>query len=272
MPGFTFPRAGPLGLGSPPSRPALTIHSGHRYYVQLRLPHAHLGSLRITLAHRYLACPLSLCPRSCGLADRTGAYRLGAGVLGQPVPLIFRHSLSNETYGSPKFPSYPYGYMPRSRTPVVSRRHRHSAFTTAAFRSSRRRRLSPATAGLSYRPQQSAISGLSHAACTLATPGFAPPIAGTHAGSLPACRLSFGRVGLAPYRRSPTGQQQPISWNHLQSQGLGLTLARLEKAVSYQQSAFSYCGPWTYTDPSVHLAGECNKSSRGNLTRCRPKG
>jgi len=35
-----------------------------------------------------------------------------------PVPL-FRH-LYKETGGSPKFPSYPYGHMPRSQTPVVS--------------------------------------------------------------------------------------------------------------------------------------------------------
>ena len=230
MPGFTFPRAGSLGLSSPPSRPALTTHTGHRYYVPLRLPHAPLGSLRITLAPRYLARLLSLCPRHSGLADPTEAYRSTPGLLVSRYPLssgIF----SKETYGSPKFPSRPYEYMPRSRTPVVSPRHRHSALATAAFRTSRRRRLSPATAGLSYRPQQSAISGLSHAACTLTTPGVAPPIAGTHAGSLPACRLSFGRVGLAPHRRSPTGQQQPISWNHLQSQGLGLTLARLDSAV-----------------------------------------
>jgi hypothetical protein len=28
--------------------------------------------------------------------------------------------LRKETIGSPKFPSHPYGYMPRSQTPVVS--------------------------------------------------------------------------------------------------------------------------------------------------------
>lgn len=87
MPGFTFPRAGSLGLGSPPSRPALSMHPGHRYYVQLRLPHAHLGPLRVSLAHRYLACPLSLCPRSCGLAGRAGAYWPAPGLLVSRYPL-----------------------------------------------------------------------------------------------------------------------------------------------------------------------------------------
>jgi hypothetical protein len=54
MPGFTFPPVGPVGLGSPPSRPFLLL--GHRYYDPLRLPLLHLGSLRISLDSRYLAC------------------------------------------------------------------------------------------------------------------------------------------------------------------------------------------------------------------------
>ena len=42
------------------------------------------------------------------------------------------------------------------------------------------------------------ISGLNHAACVLATPGSIPPIAGTHAGSLPTGWLGVSRVGFAP--------------------------------------------------------------------------
>ena len=49
---FTFPSVGPLGLGSPPSRPST---SSHRYYDPLRLPLLHPGSLRFPLDSRYLA-------------------------------------------------------------------------------------------------------------------------------------------------------------------------------------------------------------------------
>jgi hypothetical protein len=41
------------------------------------------------------------------------------------------------------------------------------------------------------------ISGFNLTACTLTTPGSIPSIAGTHAGSLRTCRLSFSPVGLA---------------------------------------------------------------------------
>lgn len=60
MPGFAFPTAGPLGLGSPPSR--LSTFS-LRYYAQLRRPLLHLGLLRLKLASRYLVLVrLRLCP------------------------------------------------------------------------------------------------------------------------------------------------------------------------------------------------------------------
>jgi hypothetical protein len=70
------------------------------------------------------------------------------------------------------------------------------------------------------------ISGLHHAACLLATPGFVRPLTGRHAGSLLTGWLGVSQVGFAPCGRSPTGKQQPISWRNLQSQGFGLTLAR----------------------------------------------
>ena len=43
------------------------------------------------------------------------------------------------------------------------------------------------------------FSGLHHAACLLATPGFVRPLAGRHAGSLLTCWLDFSQVGLEPY-------------------------------------------------------------------------
>ena len=70
---------------SVPHLPGSTAqHSNHRYYAPLRLPIALFGFLRSSLVTRYLAS-------------------------------------RKETMGSPKFPSYPFGYMPCSQTPVVSR-------------------------------------------------------------------------------------------------------------------------------------------------------
>ena len=43
------------------------------------------------------------------------------------------------------------------------------------------------------------FSGLHHAACLLATPGFVRPLAGRHAGSLLTCWRGFDQVGLEPY-------------------------------------------------------------------------
>ena len=43
------------------------------------------------------------------------------------------------------------------------------------------------------------ISGLNHAACVLATPGFVRPLTGRHAGSLLTGWLGVSQVGLAPY-------------------------------------------------------------------------
>ena len=49
------------------------------------------------------------------------------------------------------------------------------------------------------------ISGLHHAACLLATPGFVRPLTGRHAGSLLTCWLSFSQVGLEPHSSHPLG-------------------------------------------------------------------
>jgi hypothetical protein len=43
------------------------------------------------------------------------------------------------------------------------------------------------------------ISGLNHAACVLATPGFVRPLAGRHAGALLTGWLDVSQVGLEPY-------------------------------------------------------------------------
>jgi len=118
MPGFSFPSTGPLGLGSPPYR--LSFCFSRRYYDPLRLPLLLLGSLRIPLASQYLAfvrygsCPLS------GLPSGSNEIRTAPGLFSIPVRL-FRWSPQGD--GGPlKFPGYPYEYMPRSQTPVVSPR------------------------------------------------------------------------------------------------------------------------------------------------------
>lgn len=87
MPGFAFPSMGPFGFGSPSSQ------SGHidpdwRYYAQLRLPPALLGSLRCSLSlPNTLSCFLSLCPVSGSPSGWKPPYV--AEALDQPVPFIF---------------------------------------------------------------------------------------------------------------------------------------------------------------------------------------
>src|SRR5262245_4729744 len=49
------------------------------------------------------------------------------------------------------------------------------------------------------------ISGLNHAACILATPGFVRPHTGRHAGSLLTGWLGVNQVGFGPYWLAPTG-------------------------------------------------------------------
>jgi hypothetical protein len=49
------------------------------------------------------------------------------------------------------------------------------------------------------------ISGLNHAACILATPGFVQPLTGRHAGSLLTGWRGVNQVGFGPYWLAPTG-------------------------------------------------------------------
>ena len=108
MPGLAFPPVGPLGLGSPPSQSVLP---DLRYYAWLRLPPAPLGSLRLSLAPRYLACSLRLCPVAGSLA--AGSSLPTPGLLVSRYPCS-SGILNKETDGSLQFPSYPLEYMPRS--------------------------------------------------------------------------------------------------------------------------------------------------------------
>jgi len=88
-----------------------------RYYAQLRLPSAPLGSLHLSLASRYLVCSLRLCPAVRFADSRKRAAR--ARALGQPDPCS-SGVCDKEAAGSPKFPGSPCECMPRSTTPVES--------------------------------------------------------------------------------------------------------------------------------------------------------
>ena len=112
MPGFLFPTVGPLDLGSPPYR---SKPSDHPYYCQLRLPNAHLGFVRCSLsAPNTLVAPLlslTYQVRALLSSARTPPHWLTGA--------LDRITFAKETFGSPKFPGYPFDCRPCSQTPVV---------------------------------------------------------------------------------------------------------------------------------------------------------
>ena len=209
-----LPSSGSLGLRFPTFDGTMFCEDCHT---------ARLRSLRLSLASRYLACFRCVCGFPCGLVAGVEATPSRQG-LWSPGPPI--RGCGKETDGSPTFPSYPFAYMPRSQTPVVSRTLAlarpgllpSGACTPSAFPSGHLRVILPSTT--------LRISGLNHAACILATPGSEHPFAAMHAGALLTGWLGFGQAGFELYRLSPAGEQQPISWDFSQSQGLGFTLAR----------------------------------------------
>ena len=103
---------------SVPHLPALRcVPADPRSYAPLRLPPAPLGALRLPLALRYLACFLPLCSVSGSLT--AGSRAPAPGLLFTRYPSS-SGNLCQEADGSPKFPSHPCEYLPRSQTPVVS--------------------------------------------------------------------------------------------------------------------------------------------------------
>ena len=179
MPGFTFPSVGPLGLGSPPSRPS--NHFGLRYYDPLRLPLLRLGSLRIALVPRYLARSLL---RSCPFRL---AFRLRKMTFQRLAVFVCR-------FACPGFLRKEMTVLSSSQTTPVcacpARRPRWcpldlpSHLKNSCLPSSPGRRLSPTLVEFSTRTTIISFSGLSHAAYTLVTPGFTHTLAGY------ACRFT----------------------------------------------------------------------------------
>ncbi len=73
----------------------------------------------LSLGHQYLVSTFRyLCPFFKLVSGRSASLNARAVCsTGSPLSSGFAHQ---ETFGSPKFPGYPFEYMPRSSTPVVS--------------------------------------------------------------------------------------------------------------------------------------------------------
>ncbi len=178
MPGFSFPSVGPLGLGSPPSRPST---SGLRYYDPLRLPLLRLGSLRFSLVSRYLALSL-LCLFPYRLALRVRKItlqRLASFIFRFAWPGFIRKEMAalSSAQSSPvcTCPARGLRWCPFDLP---------SHLQDACLPAQPDRRLSPAFAGLSSWTTIMNFSELCYAAYTLATPGF------THNLAVYACRFA----------------------------------------------------------------------------------
>ncbi len=120
---------------------------------------------------------------------------------GRPLPFRFstwRHA------ALPSSRSIPLNVCPALR-PRWCSDARHCAFRTAVFQLSETVDFPSNALKVILLTTMSTISGLTNTAYILATPSSAPPLARTHAGSLPTCWLSFGRMGLEVFRLSPIG-------------------------------------------------------------------
>jgi hypothetical protein len=156
----------------------------HRYYARLRLPAALLRVLRSSLVPRYLACSLLfVSPHTrAGLAVRQKQphQRRGSWSAGTPTPPAIS---ARRQQALPSSRVAPVGACPALRprwcpkdiaiTPpglLPSGINKPSAFPP------------PASQRGYPNDHNCAISGLNHAACTLAPSGFAHPIAGIARG------------------------------------------------------------------------------------------
>lgn len=128
--------------------------------------------------------PDTLCPR---VRFRPSGRCLRCAVPARLLALLVLRRASPVSsqgdHGPLEFPGYPCAYMPRSRTPVVSPRLAFASPGLNAFRRSQTVGF-PGSHRLSSRTTTMKFSGLYHAACTLATPGF------THTLAVYACRFA----------------------------------------------------------------------------------
>ena len=105
------------------------------------------------------------------------------------IPVCLSRCTPQGDGGPLEFPGYPYAYMPRSTTPVVSFKLAMT-FKGLCLPTRKDRRLSPDYPWVSSRTTNIQFSGLSHAAYTLATPGFTHTLSAMHAGLLQIRRLT----------------------------------------------------------------------------------
>ncbi len=197
--------------------------------------HVPLGSLRVSLASRDLACSRGSCSplraRDLGEAPRT-----------TPGPVVTRSPTPGLWSRRPMA-------LPRSRVPLVetcpARRPRGCPASSPS------RTQDCCLPGRAHRRLTTTLplAGLPHAVCLLAPPGSVRPLTGRHAGSRLTGWLSFHQVGLEPYWLAPTGKQQPISWAYAQFQGFGLPLARARRGSAQTRPA----GPRVHARPSLQL-------------------
>ena len=167
MPGGAFPPVGPW----------VTVPHLLRYYAPLRLPPAHLGSLRLSLASRYRACFTAFVVSLAGSWPGSKPPD-HARALWSPGPPI--RDVGTETGGSPTFPRYPSEDMPRSQTPVVSCALAALAHRIVAFRRMQTVGFCLDTAETILLTTTLHISGLNDAACLLAHSSFVRPLLGWH--------------------------------------------------------------------------------------------
>jgi len=161
-------------------------------------------SMPYALARSPIPCPFLWFVSSPQARQRSGTLALTPGLLGLPVRL-FRVA-HKETSGPPKFPGYPFKYMPRSSTPVVS-------YTLALAHPG----LRPSTSMMAsaFPPKNLAVilcekyffpagPRLYKFRGSITRPALLLPLASDFRyriypqGSLPTCWLDFGRVGLSP--------------------------------------------------------------------------
>ena len=192
----------------------------HRYYDPLRLPLLRLGSLRIPLDSRYLALSCFRSFRFPGGGDHPSApgllvYRFACtGVLRKEMAVL---SSSQAT---------PVRTCP-ARRPRWCPLDSPWRLQDSCLPSTPERRLSPALAGLSFRTTNIQFSGLSHAAYTLATPGFTHTLLAMHAGSLQSRRLTFSGGNWAVACPHPLGNI--IQFHKLLFGPMDLNLTRHEE-------------------------------------------
>jgi hypothetical protein len=167
-----------------------------RYYAPLRLPSVPFGGFACRSPSRYLACFRVF------VVSPEGSWP-GRKLPTTPGPVVTRSP-------TPGMWSRRQVALPRSRVPPVAAcpalrprwcpRLSPSRVQDCCLPALAHRRLSPRYLLRDILLSTTLhMSGLHHAACVLATPGFVRPLTGRHAGSLLTGWLDVSQGGLEPY-------------------------------------------------------------------------